>query len=71
MLARQLLAEKKGDLARSILMPYAIAPHEGKAAKKMREVVDLIEAKKVDEAYKLLATEMAEQERKRKAGDDD
>lgn len=70
-LARQLLAEKKGDLARSIIMPYAIAPHEGKAAKKMREVVDLIEAKKVDEAYKVLAGEMAEAERKRKAGDDD
>lgn len=70
-LARQLLAEKKGDLARSILMPYAIAPHESKGAKKMREVVDLIEAQKVDEAYKLLAGEMAEQERKRKAGEDD
>lgn len=69
-LARQLLAEKKGDLARSILMPYAIAPHEGKAAQKMRDVVDLIEAKKVDEAYKMLATEMAEAERKRKAGED-
>ena len=69
-LARQLLAEKKGDLARSIIMPYAIAPHEGKAAKKMRDVVDLIEAKKVDDAYKLLAGEMAEQDRKRKAGDD-
>ena len=69
-LARQLLAEKKGDLARSILMPYAIAPHEGKAAKKMRDVVDLIEAKKVDDAYKMLAGEMAEQERKRRAGED-
>lgn len=69
-LARQLLAEKKGPLARSILMPYAIAPHESKGAKKMREVVDLIEAKKVEEAYKLLASEMAEQERKRKAGED-
>ena len=70
-LARQLLAEKKGSLARSILMPYAIEPHESKGAKKMREVVDLIEAQKVDEAYKMLAGEMAEQERKRKAGEDD
>ena len=70
-LARQLLAEKKGTLARSILMPYAIAPHESKGAKKMREVVDLIEAQKVDEAHELLASEMAEAERKRKAGDDD
>jgi hypothetical protein len=36
----------------------------------MREVVDLIEAKKVGEAHRLLTHEMAEQERKRKAGDD-
>jgi tetratricopeptide (TPR) repeat protein len=70
-LARQLLAEKKGPLARSILMPYAVEPHESKGAKKMREVVDLIDAQKVDDAYKMLAGEMAEQERKRKAGDDD
>lgn len=70
-LARQLLAEKKGQLARSILMPYAIAPHESEGAKKMREVVDLIEANKVDEAYKKLASEMAEAERKRKSGEDD
>lgn len=69
-LARQLLAEKKGPLARDILMPYAISPHESEGSKKMREVVDLIEAKKVDEAYKMLAGEMAEQERKRKSGED-
>ena len=69
-LARQLLAEKKGQLARSILMPYAIAPHESKGAKKMREVVDLIEAQKVEEARVMLTNEMDEQERKRKAGED-
>lgn len=69
-LARQLLAERKGQLARSILMPYAIAPHESKNAKKMRDVVDLIEANKVDEAYKKLSADMAEAERKRRAGDD-
>ena len=68
-LARQLLAEKKGQLARQILMPYAISPHESEGAKKMREVVDLIEAQKVDDAYKMLAGEMAEQEHKRKSGD--
>lgn len=70
-LARQLLAEKKGDLGRAVLMPFAISPHESKGAKKMREVVDLIEASKVTEAHTLLATEMAEQERKRKKGDDE
>jgi hypothetical protein len=69
-LARQLLAEKKGSLARSILMPYAISPHESKGAKKLREVVDLIEAQKVDEAHTMLAHEMDEQERKRRAGED-
>jgi tetratricopeptide (TPR) repeat protein len=69
-LARQLLAEKKGTLARSILMPYAISPHESKGAKKMREVVDLIEAEQVDEARTMLAHEIDEQERKRKAGED-
>ena len=70
-LARQLLAEKKGKLGRSVLIPFALAPHESKAAKKMREVVDLIDANKVDAAYTMLATEMAEQERKRKTGEDD
>ena len=34
-------------------------------------VIDLIEAKKVDEAYKMLASEMAEEEKKRKSGEDD
>ncbi|MDQ3145231.1 MAG: hypothetical protein M3Q57_10210 [Pseudomonadota bacterium] len=70
-LARQLLAEKKGSLARSVLLPQAIAPHESKGAKKVRKVVDLIEAKKVDEAHRLLAGDMAEQERKQKSGGDD
>ena len=70
-LARQLLAEKKGTVARSVLMPLAISPHESKGAKKMREVVDLIDAQKVDAAYSTLAAEMAEQERKRKGSEDD
>lgn len=69
-LARQLLSEKKGKLARTVLLPYAISPHESKAAKKMRAIVDLIEADKVDQAYRDLAAEMKEQERKRKAGED-
>lgn len=69
-LARQLLTEKKGDLARTVLLPLAVSPHESKLAKKMREVVDLIAAQKVDAAYTMLAAEMVEQERKRKAGED-
>lgn len=70
-LARQLLAEKKGPAARSILMPLAINPEFGDSYKKYAEVSDLIASQKVDEAYKLLASTMAEDERKRKAGDDD
>ena len=69
-LARQLLAEKKGPAARSILMPMAITPQYSKFHKKMTEVVDLVAAQKVDDAYKLLTTEMAEMERKAKAGED-
>lgn len=70
-LARQLLSEKKGPAARSVLMPMAIFPEFGDSAKKYAEVSDLIAAQKVDEAYKLLADTMAEDERKRKAGKDD
>lgn len=68
-LARQLLTEKKGQLARTILMPEAITPQFSKYHKNMTEVVDLIGTQKVDEAYKLLASTMTEFERKRKAGE--
>jgi hypothetical protein len=57
-LGRQLLAEKKGKLARDMLLPLGLNPHESKNKKKMREVIDLIDASKVDEAYTKLATEM-------------
>jgi len=70
-LARQLLAEKKGPTARLILMPLAINPQFGDSFKKYAEVSDLIASQKVDEAYKLLAGTMEEDERKRKSGDDD
>ena len=70
-LTRQLLAEKKGPTARSILMPMAINPEFGDSYKKYTEVSDLIAAQKVDEAYKLLATTMAEDDRKRRSGADD
>ncbi|HET9398418.1 MAG TPA: hypothetical protein VFO45_06320 [Sphingomicrobium sp.] len=70
-LARQLLAEKKGPAARSILMPLAVFPEFGNSFKKYAEVSDLIASQKVDEAHKLLATTMTEDERKRKAGEDD
>jgi tetratricopeptide (TPR) repeat protein len=68
-LTRQLLAEKKGPEARSVLMPMAINPEFGDSYKKYAEVSDLLAAQKVDEAYKLLTDTMAEDDRKRRAGD--
>ena len=62
MLTRQLLSEKKGDLARDILLPLALNPHEGKDQKNLHAVIDLIAAKKVDEAYKAMVAEMDRQE---------
>lgn len=70
-LARQLLAEKKGPMARDILMPLAINPEFGDSYKKYAEVSDLIAAQEVEDAYKLLATTMAEDERKLRAGETD
>lgn len=63
-LGRQLLAEKKGKLARDILLPLGLNPHESKDKKTMREVIELIDASKVDEAYIKLATEMKKWEDK-------
>ncbi len=67
-LARQLLAEKKGPLARDILLPLGLNPHESKAKKTMRGIIELIDAGKVDEAYKKLASEMLKAEQEAKKG---
>jgi hypothetical protein len=61
-LGRQLLSEKKGELARSVLIPFALAPHVSKFNKTLREVTDLIKANKVDDAYTKLAAELKKQE---------
>jgi hypothetical protein len=68
-LSRQLLSEKKGDLARDILLPLALNPHVSKTRKNLHGVVELIEAKKIPEAYTALATEMAREEEEAKKGD--
>lgn len=68
-LSRQLLSERKGDLARDILLPLALSPHESKSQKNLHGVIELIEAKKLPEAYTALATEMARQEDEAKKGD--
>jgi hypothetical protein len=65
-LSRQLLSEKKGDLAREILLPLALNPHVSKTRKNLHGVVELIEAKKLDDAYKALAQEMVREEEEAK-----
>jgi tetratricopeptide (TPR) repeat protein len=67
-LSRQLLSEHKADLARDILLPLALSPHESKGQKNLHEVIQLIDQKKVDDAYKALAKEMARQEEESKKG---
>jgi tetratricopeptide (TPR) repeat protein len=68
-LSRQLLAEKKGDLARSILQPLALSPHESKTQKNLHGVIELIDANEPGEAYSKLAQEMARIEAEQKKGD--
>lgn len=63
-LARQLLVEKKGPLARRVLMPLALSPHESKSARKLHEVAELIETGKPGEALTKLDTLMREAEKK-------
>lgn len=43
-LARQLLDENKGKLARSVLAPLAFSSHKQAEANKVAEVVDAIDA---------------------------
>jgi hypothetical protein len=62
MLAGQLLSEQKGDIARDLLIPLALAPHESKSAKALNEVVELIEANKLAEARQKLAARVADEE---------
>jgi Flp pilus assembly protein TadD len=67
-LARQLLGERKGKLARDILLPLGLNPHESKDKKKIRGIIELIDAGKVAEAYTKLAQEMAKAEEEAKKG---
>lgn len=67
-LARQLLSERKGPLARDILLPVALNPHVSKGQKNLHEVIELIDAKKLGEAYEALAKEIARQEEEAKKG---
>jgi tetratricopeptide (TPR) repeat protein len=68
-LGRQLLSENKGSLAKSIIQPLALNPHESKRAKSLDEVIALIDQNKVGEAHTMLAAKMKEWEEKAKKGD--
>ena len=67
-LARQLLLEQKGKLARDILLPLGLNPHESKNKKTIRGIIEMIDAGKVTEAYTKLAQEMLKAEEEAKKG---
>jgi hypothetical protein len=68
-LARQLLAEGKGDLGKSVLQPLALNPHESKSAEDLDKVMKLADSNKTGEAYSMLASKMKEWEEKAKKGE--
>ena len=68
-LGRQLLAEKKGPLAKEIMLPLALDPHESKLQKTVRGTLDLVDAGKIADAYTKLAEQMAKWEEEAKKGD--
>ena len=67
-LARQLLSEGKGSLAKSILAPLAFSFHGDQKDNKVRPVIDLIDANKVQEAHAKIADVIKEAEEKAKKG---
>ena len=62
-LARELLIENKGALARQVIMPIALSPHESGRAKALNEVAELIEGGKLEDARKKLDARLAEEEK--------
>lgn len=67
-LARQLLTEAKLDIARDVLIPLALSPHESKEAKALNEVVAQIDAAKRSEALVKLDAWIAKAEEEKKKG---
>jgi tetratricopeptide (TPR) repeat protein len=67
-LAREELAEKRLDVAKMLLVPLALSPHESKQAKALSDVVDQIDANKGAEALTKIDAWIAkaEQEKKKK-----
>ena len=64
-LARERFFEKKGPVARQVLLPLALAPHENERAKALNEVAQLIQSGKPDEALKKLEERMAKEEKEK------
>lgn len=71
LLGRQLLAERKGPLAKEVMLPLALDPHESKLQKTVRGVLDLVDAGKVADGYAKLAEQMAKWEAEAKKGGND
>ena len=67
-LARELLIEKKGSVARQVLLPIALAPHESDRAKALNAVAQLIQGGRTDEALKKLDERMAKEEKDKQDG---
>ena len=61
-LARQLLDENKGKLARSVLAPLAFSSHKQAEANKVAEVVDAIDAGQIQDARTTMAAIFAKQD---------
>ena len=62
-LARQLLNENKGKLARSVLAPLAFSSHKQEKANKVAKVVDEIDAGQIDAARTTMAGIFADREK--------
>ena len=68
LVARQLLIDRRAALARQVLLPLALSPHESKRAKALNEVAEAIEGGKVPEALAKLDARLAEEEKDREKG---
>lgn len=63
LLARQLLDENKGKLARSVLAPLAFSSHKQEKANKVAKVVDEIDAGQIEAARTTMASIFADQDK--------
>ena len=69
MLARQEIAERRLDVAKMLLVPVALSPHESKPAKALSEVVAEIDANRGPAALTKIDAWMKKSEEEKKKGD--